>query len=79
MQQYAQQQQAQQQGQMQVLAVNGRPVPGINLQPGYPQPAASYLPPFSTLTASVEQHAAMIPWYIWFGVGLYVGAKYLKW
>jgi hypothetical protein len=77
-----------QQGQgMQVVAVNGRPVapqgfntnPGFNLQPNYPQPAQSYLPPFSTLTASVEQHAAMIPWYVWFGVGLYVGAKYLKW
>jgi hypothetical protein len=66
---------------MQVVAVNGRPVPGagFSMQPNYPQPAQSYLPPFSTLTASVEQHAAMIPWYVWLGVGLYVGAKYLKW
>lgn len=67
------------QPQMQVMAVNGQPVGGMP-QPQYPannQP--QYLPPFSKIMGSVEVHAAMIPWYVWLGVGVWVGAKYLKW
>jgi hypothetical protein len=64
---------------MQVVAVNGQALGGMP-QPTYPaNPQPQYLPPFSTVVGSVETHASMIPWYVWLGVGMWVGAKYLKW
>ena len=67
------------QPQMQVMAVNGQPVSGMP-QPAYPaNPQQQYLPPFSSVISGVETHASKIPWYVWLGVGVWIGAKYLKW